>query len=105
MPLVQLCQHVWSLTTPDDDDCVDGGQMRTFMTMSQLPNNTLGLIWSMVDTEQRGKLDYRQLGFALGLMGQAQRGEELDPSVIGPATPPPTLHGLPPPADEDDSTA
>ena len=49
------------------------------------------------------QLDYRQLGFVLGLMGQAQRGEELDPAVIGPESEPPTLDGLPPM--EEDSAA
>lgn len=56
MPLVKLCQHVWSLSTPDEEGCLDGGQMRALMVMSSLDNATLGTIWTMVDSEQRGKV-------------------------------------------------
>lgn len=56
MPIVKLCQHVWAFIEPDDEDCVDGMQMREYMSMSQLPTETLGLIWSMVDVDQRGKV-------------------------------------------------
>jgi len=41
-------------------------------------------------------MDYRQLGFLLGLMSQAQRGQALDPNNVGAATPPPDLAGLKP---------
>lgn len=56
MALVKLCQHVWSLSTPDEDNCLDGMQMRSLMMMSGLDNGTLGTIWTMVDNEQRGKV-------------------------------------------------
>ena len=40
------------------------------------------------------QINYRQFGFVLGLLSQAQRGEELDTSSIGEHTPPPQLEGL-----------
>ena len=117
-PLVRLCQHVWSLATPDADSMLDGMQMRPLMLMSQLPAQVLGQVWALVDTAQIGKvglmtcplclvlaraahsfaaqIDYRQLGFLLGLMGQAQRNEPLDRAAIGALTAPPVLHGLKP---------
>jgi hypothetical protein len=58
---------------------------------SGLPQGMLAQIWGLVDTQQRGKLDFSQLGYLLGLISQAQRGEELDPASVGPATPPPSL--------------
>eukprot|EP00730_Choanoeca_flexa_P010302 TRINITY_DN17417_c0_g1_i1.p1 TRINITY_DN17417_c0_g1~~TRINITY_DN17417_c0_g1_i1.p1 ORF type:complete len:549 (+),score=136.01 TRINITY_DN17417_c0_g1_i1:36-1682(+) len=96
MALVKLCQHIWTLATPDEDGCLDGGQMRPLMMMSGLPMDVLGEVWAMVDDEQQGKINYRQLGFLLGLISQAQKDEELDISVIGPATEPPVLEGLKP---------
>ncbi len=42
------------------------------------------------------QIDYRQLGYLLGLMGQAQRGETLDLAQIGAHSTPPLLHGLKP---------
>eukprot|EP00047_Mylnosiga_fluctuans_P003901 m.231608 g.231608 ORF g.231608 m.231608 type:complete len:551 (-) comp12239_c0_seq1:53-1705(-) len=96
VPLVPLCNHVWGLATPDDEGLVDGGQIRPLMMMSQLPNETLSEIWGLVDTEQRGAVDFRQFGYLLGLMSLAQRGEPLDTSLIGPDTPSPHLEGLQP---------
>lgn len=62
MPLVKLCQHVWSLSTPDEEGCLDGMQMRPLMLMSGLDNATLGTIWTMVDVEPRGKVRRRRKG-------------------------------------------
>jgi hypothetical protein len=41
-------------------------------------------------------VDYRQFAFLMGLMAQAQRGDTLDPSTIGPESPSPHLEGLQP---------
>jgi hypothetical protein len=54
--LVKLCQHIWTLATPDDDGCLDGGQMRPLMMMSGLTMDVLGEVWAMVDDEQHGKV-------------------------------------------------
>jgi hypothetical protein len=40
------------------------------------------------------QIDYRQLGYLLGLMGQAQRGEPLDMGSIGAHSGAPTIYGL-----------
>eukprot|EP00045_Choanoeca_perplexa_P012469 m.136081 g.136081 ORF g.136081 m.136081 type:complete len:546 (+) comp16021_c0_seq2:83-1720(+) len=96
MALVKLCQHIWTLATPDDDGCLDGGQMRPLMMMSGLPMDVLGEVWALVDDEQNGKINYRQLGFLLGLISQAQNKQELDITTIGPTTPAPELDGLKP---------
>ncbi|EDQ84220.1 uncharacterized protein MONBRDRAFT_13000 [Monosiga brevicollis MX1] len=85
--LVRLCQHVWTLATPDEDGMLDGQQMRPLMMMSGLPMETLGTVWSIIDTEQLGK---------------AQREEELDPEAVGPATPAPLLKGLKPIDDDEE---
>jgi hypothetical protein len=42
------------------------------------------------------QIDYRQLGYLLGLIGQAQRGEALDISLVGAHSTPPQLLGLKP---------
>jgi hypothetical protein len=53
-----------------------------------------GQIWQLVDTEKTGTMDYKQLGYLLGLIGQAQRGEPLSIESITPQVPPPALEGL-----------
>lgn len=55
-PLVKLCQHLWSLATPDEEGCIGGGQLRPLMEMSGLPMEQLGTIWGLVDDSQRGKV-------------------------------------------------
>ena len=80
MPLVKLCQHVWSLSTPDDEGCLDGGQMRNLMVMSGLDNAMLGTIWTMVDSEQRGKVR-GAVGGAVGRAGTACAASSLPVSL------------------------
>lgn len=88
-----VLQHVWTKAGPVDNK-LGGAQLRPIMLMSKLENAALGQIWAMVDTEKTGTIDYKQLGFLLGLVGQAQRGEALNISAIGPTSVPPTLEGL-----------
>eukprot|EP00054_Salpingoeca_dolichothecata_P006914 m.40492 g.40492 ORF g.40492 m.40492 type:complete len:641 (-) comp16754_c0_seq4:158-2080(-) len=94
--IIKLSQHVWGLATPDEEGFLPGAQLKPLMEMSKLPQATLGTIWTMLDDQQLGKMNFRQVGFLLGLMSQAQRGEELDKSTVGPSTPGPILHGLKP---------
>jgi hypothetical protein len=41
-------------------------------------------------------VDFKQFGYILGLMSQAQRGEALDTATINENTPSPHLEGLQP---------
>lgn len=98
--LARLSRHVFSLANPDDEGCLAGGTLRPLMLMSKLPAATLAQIWQMVDLGSedneipRGKLDLRQLTLMLGLLGQAQRGENLDISIVKGGVLPPNLEGL-----------
>ena len=75
---------VWIKAGPTGDPPqLDGGKLRPIMQMSGLENGILGQIWSMVDTNKSGTMDYKKLGFLLGLMGQAQRGEQLNIDIVG----------------------
>lgn len=58
MGLVALCQHCWGLASPDEDGCLDGGQLRPLLLMSQLPSDQLATIWGLVDTTQLGKVGH-----------------------------------------------
>ena len=59
--LVELCQHVWTLATPDEEGFLDGGQMRPLMLMSELPLEVLGELWALVDEEEAGKVSREDL--------------------------------------------
>eukprot|EP00040_Diaphanoeca_grandis_P010100 m.51747 g.51747 ORF g.51747 m.51747 type:complete len:510 (-) comp21493_c2_seq1:64-1593(-) len=78
----------------DDGGRIDGSQLKPLLMMSKLPNDILGEVWSLVDAEKAGSVDYVQLGYLLGLMGQAQRGETLDIGSLGAESVPPQLEGL-----------
>eukprot|EP00049_Salpingoeca_infusionum_P026412 m.25586 g.25586 ORF g.25586 m.25586 type:complete len:571 (-) comp8736_c0_seq1:200-1912(-) len=91
-PLILMCQDLWNKAEPEDE-LLSGAKMRPVMVKTGLANGVLGEIWSMVDVEQTGVINYSQFGYILGLLSQAQRGEPLDTSTIGPSTPVPTIAG------------
>jgi len=88
-----VLNKVWEQAGPVDNK-LGGAQLRPIMMMSKLDNGKLGEIWTMVDTAKTGFLDFKQLGFLLGLMGQAQRGEALNVQGLGPTSQPPALEGM-----------
>lgn len=93
MSFLEMLQKVWTSAGPTDGK-LGGAQLRPIMMMSGLPNDKLGTIWQMVDDKHEGTMDYKQLGFLLGLIGQQQRGEELSIASVGPQSVPPVLEGL-----------
>lgn len=90
-PFVECLFEVWAACTPNDENRVDGSQLRPILETSGLPLNVLGDIWIIVDEAKMGSLSYVQTGCLLGLLSQAQRGKPLDVNVLGPQTPSPHL--------------
>jgi hypothetical protein len=93
LTFLELLQKVWTMAAPTDGK-LGGAQLRPIMMLAKLPNEKLGVIWQMVDDKHEGTMDYKQLGFLLGLMGQEQRGEPLNIGIIGPSSVPPMLEGF-----------
>lgn len=92
-PVEVLAQQIFEMhmDSADEDDCIQGGDIRPTLMASNLPVETLGTIWMDVDSDRRGKLDVSQIALVLGLMAQAQMGQEpsletLDLQTIDPPT-------------------
>ncbi len=63
-----------------------GEQARSIFDRSGLPNDTLGLIWSLVDTQQRGALSAPEFIVAMHLLTSTNSGALRSlPSVLPPA--------------------
>ena len=73
----------------EDSDIVMGEQLRPLLEKSGLPPQQLSQIWQIVDTENRGFLDFSGFAKILRLVYHAQHGLPLSPRLANiPAGPP-----------------
>ena len=83
----QLAKRVWEQLGLDDDGLADGGTLRPLLMESGLPVAQLGEVWQIADTQSRGSLSFGEFACLCGLIGQAQRGEPMDPTTVDPNGP------------------
>jgi multidrug efflux pump subunit AcrA (membrane-fusion protein) len=78
-----MAKHLLTTVTKDDVGLVSGQALRELLVRSGLGNGQLGEIWSKADTRELGRLDPDQIVLLLGMIGQAQRGDPVDPATAG----------------------
>jgi hypothetical protein len=83
----QLAKRVWEQLGLDEDGLADGGTLRPLLMESGLAVGQLGEVWQVADTQSRGSLSFGEFACLCGLIGQAQRGEPVDPSAVDPNAP------------------
>jgi hypothetical protein len=71
----------------DPQDLVNGKDAAMFLAKSGLPRDTLHVIWSLADRDQRGSLDIKGFGAACRLIAHAQSGSTPNSSLISQAPP------------------
>lgn len=76
---------------PLPNNRVSGKQVRDVVMQSGVPAVTLGQLWNVVDPEKQGSVDFTRFGYLIGLIGQVQRGEEPEHSLVTSSDPPPLL--------------
>eukprot|EP00045_Choanoeca_perplexa_P007736 m.71167 g.71167 ORF g.71167 m.71167 type:complete len:570 (-) comp14193_c0_seq1:29-1738(-) len=77
--LESVAQVIFDQVPVDEESCISGAEARPLLLKSGLEVAMLGTIWMEVDSERRGKLDFDQLVLCLGMISQAQQGQ--DPSL------------------------
>ena len=80
------------------DAALAGRQLRSVLLKAQPPlsREQLFEIWKLADANSDGKMDRHETAVLFGLVSQAQRGEPIAVSALGPDTPPPAIEGLQP---------
>mmetsp|Transcript_17130 Transcript_17130/g.50595 ORF Transcript_17130/g.50595 Transcript_17130/m.50595 type:complete len:108 (+) Transcript_17130:30-353(+) len=89
--LASIAQKLWAgLGVPQGGDA-DGGMLKPVMMKSGLEMAVLGQVWGMADSQSRGSLNFTEFEMLCGLVGQAQRGEALNPALVTSSDAAPTF--------------
>ena len=96
LTLQAVASHLLNLAGTDEQGYVPGAGLRDLIARSNLGIDTLATIWNTVDVSMLGRLQPRQLTVLLGLISQAQRGEQLAVHAVTITTLPPVLQGITP---------
>ncbi|KAI4171242.1 MAG: hypothetical protein LQ343_004448 [Gyalolechia ehrenbergii] len=88
--------QLFSAADTDKIGVVTGEVAVKFFEKTKLPPSTLGEIWQMADTENRGLLTPTGFGLVLRLIGYAQSGRQVSPELaLKPGGPLPRFDGIP----------
>ncbi|KAI4209762.1 MAG: hypothetical protein LQ351_007358 [Letrouitia transgressa] len=91
--------QLFSSADNDKIGVVTGEVAVKFFEKTRLPPSTLGEIWQIADTENRGLLTPTGFGQVLRLIGYAQAGRQVTPELaLKPGGPLPKFDGIPGPA-------
>eukprot|EP00048_Salpingoeca_helianthica_P024814 m.35581 g.35581 ORF g.35581 m.35581 type:complete len:129 (-) comp9602_c0_seq1:183-569(-) len=87
--LQKFAKRLWAEVTLTPEGLLHGKDARPVLMRSGLDTQTLGVIWMEIDVEQQGQIDFEQFTLMLGLVSQAQFGQQVDVSTLDPTTIPP----------------
>ncbi|KAL9026854.1 MAG: hypothetical protein Q9196_004545, partial [Gyalolechia fulgens] len=88
--------QLFSVADTDKIGVVTGEVAVKFFEKTKLPPSTLGEIWQIADTENRGLLTPAGFGLVLRLIGYAQSGRQVSPELaLKPGGPLPRFDGIP----------
>lgn len=88
--------QLFSAADTDKIGVVTGEVAVKFFEKTKLPPSTLGEIWQIADTENRGLLTPAGFGLVLRLIGYAQSGRQISPELaLKPGGPLPRFDGIP----------
>ncbi|KAL8922011.1 MAG: hypothetical protein Q9208_005465 [Pyrenodesmia sp. 3 TL-2023] len=91
--------QLFSAADTDKIGVVTGEVAVKFFEKTKLPPTTLGEIWQIADTENRGLLTPAGFGLVLRLIGYAQSGRQITPELaLKPGGPLPRFDGIPLPS-------
>ncbi|KAI4178472.1 MAG: hypothetical protein LQ346_007431 [Caloplaca aetnensis] len=91
--------QLFSAADTDKIGVVTGEVAVKFFEKTKLPPATLGEIWQIADTENRGLLTPAGFGLVLRLIGYAQSGRQVTPELaLKPGGPLPRFDGIPLPS-------
>ncbi|KAF9921572.1 hypothetical protein FBU30_008364 [Linnemannia zychae] len=92
----QLYTQLWEVADVDKAGFITGSEAVPFFAKSGLPSTTLGEIWELVDTDNKGVLAPNSFNFAVRLIAHAQNGKKLSSELFHTESPLPYFEGITP---------
>ncbi|KAI0028359.1 hypothetical protein K488DRAFT_89829 [Vararia minispora EC-137] len=88
-----LVDQIFKRNDPQNFGVVTGDVAVSVFSGSGLPTTTLGEIWNVADSDNKGFLDRNGVAAAIRLIGHAQAGKTVSDALLSQPGPPPSISG------------